>query len=43
VLATAEPFLLGSGNRTPVNDESGGRVVEDRVDAEYYAMPFLPR
>jgi hypothetical protein len=35
MLAPAEPFLLGGGDRTPINHESSSRVVEDRVDAEY--------
>ena len=34
VLAAREALLLGGGHRLPVDDEGGGGIVEDGVDAE---------
>ena len=41
VLAAAEALLLGRGDDPPVDDERGGRVVEDRVDPEDVHEPRL--
>ena len=35
VLAPAEPLLLGGRDHPAVDDQRRGRVVEQRIDAEY--------
>ncbi|GAB7044177.1 hypothetical protein JCM9533A_80280 [Catenuloplanes niger JCM 9533] len=34
MLAPAEPLLLGGGDHTAVDDQRGGRIMEDRIDSQ---------
>ena len=42
MLAPAEPFLLGGRHHLPIHNQSRGRIVEDRVEAEYAHLLTCP-